>query len=366
MLQTSDEILNQIEQALTELGLEPPSEIASQIITDKPVTTPDGKKIVFIDASILKGYSCKRNFFWTAKENYQKKHESKTALAFGSAVHIFLEHFYRGLSVTEALKKAETYYAPHNANVRASEKEYRVTSHLLNTCILYAKRYPRNREGNSLVHSSHDFIPLFDSESNKAVEYKFAIPLWSNDKYQLVLTGTVDLPCKYVGYPLILADHKTTSTYISEADKLFEGYKLDIQTMLYSKVYRECMNLPYYPPIVINGIFLKKPTIKAEKEGIFDGADFKRSGIIEYKDDQMETFNVWFDSVVKEIIEILSLATSVEMAGEKYNYPYNLSACHSIYGKCKFFEVCKLPRQFHDGVLKDSYMVKQYNPLKFR
>jgi len=332
------------------------------IITKQPpelLLTPEGKRLIFIDASSLKNYTCNQAFFWTVKESYQKINAySKHALSYGSAIHIFLEHFYKGLLVSECLALAVKYYTPFHETLSMSDSEFRTMSNLQQTCLVYAKRYPRN--------VTEDFKPHQDNETNKTVEYKFAIPLWSNNKYQLVLSGTVDLPCSYLGYPLLLVDHKTSSMHFAKAKEYMSGYSLDIQTMLYSKVYKEILELDTYPPVMINGIFIKKPTKIASDKGLWDGVNFYRSNIIAYSEEQMEDFNIWFDRTIGEIINIISLATASEDAGENYNYNYNIASCKSSYGHCKFFEVCNKPRRFHQTLLNQNYIVKQYNPLAFR
>lgn len=332
-------------------------------ITPKPapelLLTPEGKRLIFIDASSLKNYTCNRAFFWTVKESYQKvREDSKHALSYGSAIHIFLEHFYKGLPVSECLALAVKYYAPFHETLSMSAYEFRTMSNLQNTCLAYAKRYPRNITG--------DFKPHQDNENSKTVEYKFAIPLWSNNKYQLVLSGTVDLPCSYLGYPLILVDHKTSSMQFAKAEAYMSGYTLDIQTMLYSKVYKEILGLDAYPPVMINGIFVNKPTKAATDKGLWNGVNFYRSGVIAYSEEQMEDFNIWFDRTIGEIIGIISMATASEDAGETYVYNHNIASCKSGYGHCKFFEVCNKPRRFHQTSLDHNYIVKQYNPLAFR
>jgi len=324
----------------------------------------DNNKIpIYFDASALKNSSCFRNFWRIAVEGWRKIGDETArghAMAYGSGIHKFLEHIYKGGTKKDALQLALDYYTPWNVTLNLNNAyEFRTSANLLKVCNQYYQRFIHTLDNNIPML---DFIPLEDSKTGiKQVEYKFQIKIWENDKYVLYLCGTIDLICLYEGYDILLVDHKSTSSKLNE--QFFIPFEWDIQTMLYSKVWRETNNLASYPPVLINGIFVKKPTIKNSKGGIFDGVEFDRSPVIEYDDARMDAFTVWLNSRIKSIIYYLENESNPSINPIDN---YDMAACKSIYGNCQFFNICKLPAEFQQGALEGSFEIFKYNPLCFR
>lgn len=329
----------------------------------------DEKQTIMIDASSLKHISCFRKFYWMVVKGYKNKvfSDREYPMAYGSAIHKFLENYYGCRPLIDCINVAKDFYKPYSNNIPFNNKEFRYTENLLKTCEAYSEKYRRIKDTTStdadaeeiIIHND-DFQPLFNIKGEKTIEYKFSVLLYENEKYRLVLTGTVDLPCSYRSIELLLVDHKSTGTNVDKAQEFFDDYALDIQTMLYSKVYKEQLRLDYYPPVLINGIFIKKPTQKAEKEGIFDGVEIIRSPPISYSEEQMEQFNQWYNERIAEIkLYLVNNFEEVERI-------FNLTQCKLAGQRCQYFDVCKLPLKFHTSKLESSFEVKQYNPLKFR
>lgn len=324
------------------------------------------KRTIFIDASSLKHISCFRKFYRMVVKGYKTKdsYKSDVPMAYGSAIHKFLEGYYNCLPVMDCIKMATDYYKPFSENVGFSPREFRYTENLIKCCVAYKDKYPRlKNETDDIITHHNDFQPHLNEKDKRTVEYKFAITIYENEFYILVLTGTVDLVCSYSGIDLLLVDHKSSSSSAEYSDNFFDDYVLDIQTMLYSKVYKESLKLDYYPMVLINGIFVSKPTKKAEAEGVFDGVEFKRSSPISYSAEQMEAFNFWYDMQIKLIIDQIESNFLYAELG------YNLTQCKAGYNnshKCQYFDVCKLPKKFHDSALQNNFTTKIYNPLEFR
>jgi hypothetical protein len=288
-------------------------------------------------------------------------------MAYGSAIHKFLEGYYSCLPIRQCVEMALEFYRPWHEAVPFNKLEFRYNNNLIKTCMAYATEYKRvygDDEEKDILLNSADFQPRKISEEKNAVEYKFAFLIWQNDFYELYLTGTVDLVASYAGLDLLLVDHKSTGFSFNKVDEFFDGYSLDIQTMLYSMVYKEKLNLDHYPMVLINGIFISKPTVKSEKEGTFDGVQFKRSQPIDYNDgvlnEKMNQFEKWYKRIVEGLIAYLE--TDITLMYDDYN----LAACKEGFQPCAFLDVCKLPRRFHAATLEARYDVKEYNPLKFR
>jgi len=327
-------------------------------------TNEDAKTTIMIDASSLKHISCFRKFYRMVVKGYRAKdvYKGDYKMAYGSAIHKFLEAYYACKPMVDCIKAATDLYRPFNDSIKYSPREFRYNENLVKTCLEYRKHFTRlgTVENNNIQIPDSDFQPHVDVKDKQTIEYKFAITLHETDDYILVLTGTVDLVCSYAGIDILLVDHKSTATSTEYSDDFFSNYALDIQTMLYSKVYKESLKLGYYPMILINGIFISKPTKEAEKENVFDGVEFKRSSPISYSNEQMGQFNFWFS---KKIAEIINYLESNFFGAEA---DFNLSFCKNGFSTCQFFDVCKLPLRFHQASLENNFVVKQYNPLEFR
>lgn len=346
------------------------------------------KKQIYIDASALKNSACFRRLWWTIVECYKLdfkdeleivlepiSHPDNPAtrkinrldykMAFGTAFHIFLENYYKLKPIEECANLAIEYYQPYNDNLYPSPREFRTNTHLLNCIKKYKEHYPRQRDGEKFLLGPDDFQPHIDKLGNPKIEYKFAIPFWGNDKYDLFISGTIDMIAEYCGIKELLIDHKTNAPKSFEdkaIDSFFAPYSFDIQTMLYSKVYKELNDLDYYPQVMINGIFLKYATAAASKEGIFDGVLFKRSTNFQYTNEQMR----WFDGY---LARKLSLLISYLDGRQGENLPednFEMSAC-KMYGLCPYFKACSTEdKNFQSIILQTQYVRHHYNPLKFR
>jgi len=333
-----------------------------ELYKNLPLNPDTGKRQIFIDASALKNSSCFRNLWYTVVMGYQTHSDKEHKLAFGSAIHIFLEDLYKGIAIKPAIERAVAYYKPYNDTLDLTVFEFRTTNNLIKICKEYIRNFSANGFGGEVLtwNDQFDFKPHVGKDGKPLVEYKFAIPIWANDYIDLMLSGTIDLVSRYNTIPHLLVDHKTSAMKIDE--KFFAAYDWDIQPMLYCKVWKEANKLDYYPPFMINGIGCKKPTAKAEKDGKFDGVEFKRSGLIQYTDNQMTQFDIWLGRQVQKLIANLMLW------GKNYepSKDYNMAACKSIYGQCKFFSICKLPLNMQQQRIETAYNIHHYNPLAFR
>lgn len=320
---------------------------------------PNQKIKIFIDASALSDSACFRRLWMTIFHGLKPKSGREYKMEYGNALHIFAEHYYkRDMSTKEAAALAANYFQPYAENVPLDMFEFRTETNLLKTCLAYKQAFPKTSE--------IDFKPLTDELTGKPlVEYKFAIPIWSGEYFELILCGTMDLICAYGGYEAVIVDHKTTGK--KNKIEFFRQFDLTPQTMLYSLCGKEILKTEYFPPVLINAWFLKKPTQKAEKEKVFDGVSFERSSMFEYTQEQMSEFKLWLDKKFEKIIMYLegynpSSKTFSPDPMEDYDY----SVCHNGYTTCEFFDVCSIAKKFRQGIMDTDYKKRTYEPLKFR
>jgi hypothetical protein len=329
------------------------------------------KQIIYLDASTLKSSACMKYLYLHNIKGLKSRATGKNdfKMHYGTAVHAALgspfnevtgphKHgYYSGESIRSCLEKALNLYRPYEEDALMSKwSSWQHSEHLRQTLTLYFE----------LNHLGADGIePLKDSKGNAILEQKFAIPVWSNDNYEIALSGIIDMRCLYFGQHVIM-DHKTHGvTFFDGADpvkKFFNQYKMDVQTMFYVWIDKMANKRQDYLPIVINGIFLKKPTEKALKQRIFDGAIIERSRAIQYDEGQMRRFELWIERKLSTICSHLNSPNPEE----SFFADDERSVC-SNYGGCKFFNTCELGDLISQRMSLDTeFDSVEYNPLLWR
>jgi hypothetical protein len=282
-------------------------------------------------------------------KGYQLVSEKEYKMSFGTAFHLFAEHFHkRDLPLKECIDHAVDYYSKHLDGVTFPEDEFRTPSYLVNVCMAYAVRY----KDDEVITAQHPIT------GRPLLEAKFAIPWFQTATHEFILCGTIDRVGKYEGKDTLL-DYKTTSTYFGNADKFLSEFELDIQVTLYAYIYKQLNNLTRAPGFLVRGIFIKKPTELARKKGNFDGVNFKQSSsIIVITEERLLEFSVWLERWKHSMLALLD-------DNLLYEYP-NYAFCKNSFGCCKYFALCSAPLDCRVGILDSYYTQKEYNPLHFK
>ncbi len=314
----------------------------------------DGVTRFFIDASSLKSSGCLRKLYWTVFEGYRTPGmEKDPALGYGNIFHKFWERHYKGHDPENNLILTKEEYLPYHERLIYGEnaKEFRTGGHLLKSCRKYLTHYPHNGDG----------IVAGKMGDKWMVEQQFAFPFWKSGdgKFEIIVCGTIDIIGEYFGQKCIV-DHKTSSSNPLYREKYFESYDFDVQVLMYSWATNKIFKLDHYLPVLINAAFIKNPTIKAEKEGRFDGVEFLRSRLIEVNKEQIAEFENFLDYRIGQVVHFIKNGTLPEM--KRF---FDMSLCQT-FGKCKFFTVCKNQPSLHEGILGTLFEKKKYEPLKFR
>ena len=302
--------------------------------------------IYMIDASSLKKSSCLLRLQRNNILGLRLKALHSYKMAYGTAFHKFLQHWYNGEGFDAAWAAARDYYAPHTTNL--PEEAFHTGSHLERAVKLYADTFP---EGGDML------VPRRSQDGKAMQEWKFSFPWHKGSNFELALCGTIDMLASYAGQEPIV-DHKTSSSF--QKDSYFQTYELDIQTMLYSYVCKEFLGFSHYPPVLINGLFLKRPTAKAEKAGYFDGAEFRRSNLISYSDAQMANFVGWLEQKKQDIITFLESGVS--------RWPADFAACKQSFSLCDYWQLCRQgsDQEVEEAIIEQNYNKSPYNPLAFQ
>lgn len=282
------------------------------------------KKLFKIDASLLSEANCLR------RVDYIHNIGLTTTLGtykmdYGTAFHKFRASYRKGNPQESALREALNWFLPKCLGVPI--EDFRTIDHLAEVCKAYAKYYPL----------MSDILQPLIINGKKALELNFSLPYLSTPECDVMIEGTLDEGGTFDGRKCI-ADCKVTALWSQE--DFLKSFELVPQLRLYSWVYKNYIGTDgYYPPAMIDGIFIRKPTEKSKNKVTgklevnkeWNGVSFNRSALIEFSDSSMVEFEEWLRDKVMNIIKS-------HLSG-KWKPEFN--CCSGKYGLCDFFNLCK-------------------------
>ena len=306
--------------------------------------------IVKVDASALKESSCMRRFYWNVYSGYTSKLQTND-VEFGSSFHEFVKVMRHNpgrfdLATQAALKR---FSVPMEVK---PEKSYLTPEYLLRVCLDFWQNYIEKDQFETVVDNG---TPL--------VELGFCYPYYTSDDIEVQLCGTIDDICKHKHGTYALRDYKTTSVY--KADAYLDGYRLSPQLMFYRMV------LGYYAKTYPESIFAKiaKLDVACFIDAVFlkgktQPAEFKRSEVFMFSADQMGEFELLVNKKVLALVD--ALRASIASGEIPIREGMINGACQTVYGHCKYFNVCKQLNMIHGQHMLNRYFIQRtYNPLAF-
>lgn len=319
----------------------------------------EGRRIIYLTPSILKNINCKRFFHLSSLVGLQKKGSNlgNYKAAYGNAFGMFCDDYHCGIDFELARKRATDYYTKFDAEI-TDEKEWRTLTHLHRTIFKYKNEVPRSF-----------FKPITIQDSNgastDAVQVTVDIPFKVFNKYAFHLAGTIDKLATYSQYPVCVVDDKTTGAYNTK--EFFNQFNLNLQVMSYVYLATKFLDKEEsknWLPFVVNGIFLKACTKKAEEAKQFDGAKFERYGPVFVPNELMTSYLNFLNIICLELNEYLS---NKEVGGREdilFDFP-NYTCCSGSFGKgCIYTSLCKfgskeqmlptIPSNFTNGNLSPT------------
>lgn len=275
---------------------------------------------------------------------------SSAALAFGGALHLALEHYYKTGDMESGIQLAESAYAP----TVLRPDEWRTPEFLSTTLRLYHRQYglsditPLALDGNPLVELPFSY-PLGELEPDCKFAYSGRqlagidsdSPLYVRKLY-ILWTGKVDLIYSHVGEPAIM-DHKTSSI---DAPTFYDQFYLSQPVHGYAWAAQKLIGKPI-TMFMLNAIIIRKPT----KTGT--------SNLFIRKPYTIHPHNISeFERDVTHKIE-----TFIHNAIEGY-FPKSPVWCQSKYGNCQYFSVCTVDQSARDIMLStDTFEDVTWSPL---
>lgn len=280
---------------------------------------------------------------------YQKLNQrvlagGKTALHFGSAIHLALEHRYKtcgsgqpDYAVEDEQGQLLVKYFEQNP---PPLDDHRNAEHCFNLIKHYNQRYP-----------VEPFKLLFDAKTQKPmVELSFMLPLYTRkDGMRVFYTGRIDLPVNWDG-GVIIIDHKTTSMLGST---FFDELSMSAQQLGYSWAFQELSGLPVRG-FCINALRTSKKPMKPKNGDAAWWDESIQRNITYLRPGQLEEWRTNAIALVEEFF----------WHYDNQYMPMKTKWCVGKYGKCSYFDVCNLPPEQRIEQLNSSLFTDNiWSPL---
>lgn len=325
-----------------------------------PLPLIDG--CLFVDNSMLELLTtCPRAL------EYNRFHQrvaavSKPSLAFGSAIHLALEHRYKNYGVhapdvSLEMEQSEILTTFFDSNPPPAD-DFRN----LNWAFEMIKRYNQ-------TYDLEPFQLLTDAKGDKMVELSFALPLFTykvSESNEPLLQKLLDIPVIYTGRidlpviwdnQLFIGDHKTTSMI---GPSFFDKMKMSAQQKGYAWAFGE---LTGQKPVgyFINAIRTKEPPLSLGKEG----GRTKQTVAQWWRETfQRERYFLQPGELDEWKSNAIALVEEMFYHYQKGYMPMKTAWCNS-YGRCPYYDVCSLPQSDRNIALQSGWFTKNvWDPLK--
>lgn len=311
------------------------------------------KKILKIDASLLKDSSCSLRTFYTLIGEVQEPLVS-IDIQFGSAFH----HFAATMRQTDgnfalAIKGAKEILA--RPCLMKPKKEYLADKiYLQGVCYNW---WDWAQES--------DNLELYKLDGQVLAEKNFAFKVYEDEFLIILLCGTIDMLGKVKNGCAAIADYKTTSFKDDKA--YFIPYSLSVQLRTYyyavqwhakeypSSIWADMIKQPF--GCFIYGIFLEPPSSSKQTR-------FLRSDLIQFNQADMEEYEMLLRSKIKQIVSMYE-AWRINTI-KPYREGIINGTCEQKFGLCKYAPLCMATNETHQGhILRNNYVTRQYDPLLF-
>ena len=296
------------------------------------------KRIIYLDASAFKESLCLKRLEYITVVGYRDIFTSP-ALSYGTATHKYISALRTTTKHEIGIHDASKYFLPIAATY--NDKEWRNLMHLFKTCAAYHQEvYMNDRLEAIKIKEGGNFL----------IEQKFSIPVYEDNDFIVMLSGTIDEIGMLDG-EFIICDRKTSSAYFAPEAAL-EVYRASTQLMFYKYIAQK---------------ILKIPNIRCYIEGIFISSaqktKFIHSDIFDYDDVTMSRFEQMLNDCVANIIH----------CHKTQSWPKNFLCCDSSkfdvdkVGKCRFFNLCVNDRDadIFKFMEEKQFIKRPYNPLLF-
>lgn len=329
------------------------------------------KKILKLDASLLKKSACARLLYLIGIEGYRSEILSHD-IVYGLAFHKFTETYQlnvreHGSDMAQVLGWQACLRTWNTvAKSIKPEKKYLDASHLARTCDIWRESLVED----SFVFSEFNGKPL--------VELKFSINVYEDDEVVVLLCGTIDKIGRIQKGCYCIGDYKTTGQLDfrntdAPYDKYFRQYKLDPQLRTYLFALQRYGK--HYPNSVfseicssgkigcfIDGVFLR-PNQKPATENIPVDASIVRSPMFFYSQDDQDEYKNLLEFQIQKLLSVYRIH---KIGALPFREGIINGTCNTIYGGCQFAYACGSVDNFmFRQTLDRTFIKKPYDPMSF-
>lgn len=174
------------------------------------------------------------------------------------------------------------------------------------------------------------------------------MPLYSTSETDVLLCGVIDEAATFGDDPRIhVVDMKHSAT--KYRDNHLDELRGSPQFMIYSYALKEVLGLDYYPPTIVDMVFISKTQ---------EGAILRRtdSPVIENAPHLVERTISYAYSVAREVAYMLE---------NNIEFPYNYGECIQFNRPCLFHGSCHTDKNFQEPCLDMLCETRIYNPEEF-
>jgi hypothetical protein len=311
------------------------------------------KRIIHLDASVLKQSACSRLFYLSLLKGYRPA-LNDISIEFGQAFHHFAKHvIIEPALMRQHLQEAMKYFreTPHSND---KKKKHLTEGYLAKICTEWYLGF----------HAVDSFNILKDTKGAPVVEHKFRIPYYEDDHCIIYLTGTMDKLCVHTTSKILcVGDYKTTGAW--DKDEYLSQYDLSGQLSIYTIALQKHIEMS--TPDSVLYLFRGKPT-GVFIEGVFlrssGEVEFQRSSIRMSYEMPLESVRTMLDKKCDEISKMVWLSNEEDYMPT----PDGMlnGACQLFFGPCKFFQICcATDKRAQKAGLERNFIQRMYNPLNF-
>ena len=313
-----------------------------------------------LDSTVLGRSGCIKNLVQTIIGSVESPTEGgfshpnlSVNLVYGIGVHKFLDLMYRTkgdykIASDEAVKLFDKI-----PKIEDKKRPWLMSSiHLRTTCHMVWSSYVEE-------DATFEVIALGDKP---ATEQTFSFIYYEDQYVKINLCGTIDTVGRFKNGPYAIRDWKTTSA--NDEGYYFTQYEMSRQLRIYT-IACKIMAQRYPDSILgkigathmgafIDAIFLSKNP---------NDTTFARSDVFQYKQKQLDDFQLTLDGVCKRVSEAVKTGYIPKeglVAGLcERSFGDNKSA------KCDFWVPCKLDGEVESVILRRDFIRKPFNPLAY-
>ena len=323
--------------------------------------SPDGKRLILVDASSFSKLNCKLKFYLHVIEGYTTIQKAAD-IEFGSALHLYKEHLIITGNQQTATSIAVDYYRElcDSGDLWFKKgKEHLTPEFLRNICSLYYMHY---------YMDGYEDLEIVKVNDKPIVEHKVIYPLHEAETFRIMLAGTIDALCYNPRIDqYFIVDLKSTSA--PSPEDYLKQYEMSTQLWTYMTLIDIFGNenpQSFYGALqgkqlnaLIDGIFLNKNLSKIK---------FKRNLPIPFDEHKAEEYWLSMSNRIASIISAIKLqAECPELMLLPPREGLVTGACVERFSVCPFFEACSTADSANTikHLLDGQYIKQYYNPLLF-